>query len=105
MPLDPDVSLPDPVFILARVPEGGPSAERMDLFSLPGPDGRRRTPVFSTMRLAAGFLAQAQELGITVPLDYIFRAAGPDFAPDFPDYTPSLDPSAEAFFQVTASGR
>ena len=92
--------LPDSLFILARVPEGGPSEERMVLFSLDEPDGRKRTPVFSSMRQAAAFLAEAQELGVRVPLDYIFRATSRAFGPDFPDYAPILDPSAADFFSA-----
>ncbi len=96
------MDLPDPLFILARVPEGGPTEEKMVLFTLTSPDGLRHTPVFSSMQRAASFLANAQELGMRVPLDYIFRAAGAAFWPDFPDYIPTLDPSAEDFFREFA---
>ena len=93
------MELPDPLFILALVPEGGPTEERMVLFSLPSEEGDRLTPVFSSMQLAAGFLEQAQQLGRRVPIDYVFRAAGAAFASQFPGYKPMLDPSAKAFFQ------
>ncbi len=74
----------------------------MVIFSLPSADGGRLTPVFSTMQRAVGFLQQAQDLGRKVAFDYVFRTAGPSFLPLFPEYTPVLDPVAEAFFQASS---
>src|SRR6202022_2150096 len=48
----------------------------MPLLSHTGPDGARRTAVFSSMLLATTFLSQAQQLGHYVKLDYVFPADG-----------------------------
>lgn len=91
------MNLPAAVFILALVPEGGPSDARMVIYGLERPDGRF-TPVFSSIRTAADFLTQAQQLGHTVAFDYIFRTDATRLALDFPEYQPLLDPTAEAIF-------
>lgn len=84
--------------MIALVPEGGRHPDRMALFTVPGPDGSRRTPVFSSMARAVLFLTRGQELGHYVPLEYIFPAAGTRFSADFPEYTAQLDPVADDFF-------
>jgi hypothetical protein len=91
------MDLPATVFILALVPEGGPSEARMVIYGLDRPDGRV-TPVFSSIRTAADFLTRAQQLGQTVPFDYIFRADAARLASDFPEYRPVLDPTADTLF-------
>ncbi len=98
------IDLPERLFVIALVPEGGRHPDRMALFSTCDAEGSRRTPVFSSMAKAVAFLSHGQELGHQVPLEYIFPAAGSRFAAEFPDYAPSLDPLAEEFF-ADASGR
>ena len=89
---------PERVFVIVVESAGGRDPERMPLLSQTGPDGARRTPVFSSMLLATTFLSQAQELGYYVKLDYIFPADGRRLAEDFPEYEVRLDPSPRAFF-------
>lgn len=92
------IDLPERLFVIALVPEGGRHPDRMALFNTRDPDGTKRTPVFSSMTKAVAFLSRGQDLAPPVPLEYIFPAAGSRFAADFPDYAPVLDPPAEAFF-------
>ncbi len=92
------MSPPDRLFLLAQVPPGGPAEEPTVLFSIPAPDGRNLTPVFSSMAKAASFLQNAQELRIQVSLDYVFPIDRRQFADEFPDHVPMLDPAADAFF-------
>lgn len=92
------------VFVLARVPEGGPTDERMVLCTVDGPDGPR-TPVFSSIRTAADFLTRAQQLGHPVPFDYLFRTDASRLDTDFPEYRPVLDPNADAIYAGTAAPR
>ncbi len=92
------MSLPDRVFVIVLLPETGRDPDRMTLLSRTRTTGERLTPVFSSMRLATTFLDQAQALGASVPLDYIFPAAGARLAEDLPEYVPILDIGPEAFF-------
>lgn len=91
------MTLPRAVFVLARVPEGGPTDTEMVLYGLDRPGGRV-TPVFSSIRTAADFLTGAERSGHAVPFDYIFRMDGARLAADFPDVEAMLDPTAEAVF-------
>jgi hypothetical protein len=97
------MDLPDRVFVLARVPPSGPSEDPMRLYTVPGPDQRPVTPVFTSMIKAASFLEGAQAVGVKVPFDYVFPTEGAQFAVEFAAFTPILDPSAEDFFQAFAS--
>lgn len=90
--------LPERLFVIVIVPEGGRDTDRMPLLNRRDAAGRRLTPVFSSMRLATTFLSQGQLLGFSVNLDYIFPADGARFTEDFPEYVEQLDPSAESFF-------
>jgi hypothetical protein len=92
------VELPERVFVLARVPEGGPSEERMVLFSIGDRAGSRRTPVFTSMSRVAAFLEAAQALGFHPRLDYVFPTSAERLALDLNEYTPVLDPEAADFF-------
>jgi len=96
------VGAPTTVFILALVPEGGPTDARMVLVTLAGPTGPI-TPVFSGIRSAADFLTRAQQLGHPVTFDYIFRLDHGRLAAEFPDMEPLLDPTAEAVFGDSAA--
>lgn len=96
------MDLPDRLFVIALVPEGGRHPDRMALFTLSGPGGAQ-TPVFSSMARAVAFLSRGQELGHYVPLEYIFPAAGTRFGADFPGYLPVLDPGADDFFAEAPS--
>jgi hypothetical protein len=96
------VAAPATVFILALVPEGGPTDTRMVLVTLAGPSGPI-TPVFSSIRTAADFLTRAQQLGHPVTFDYVFRLDHGRLAADFPDTKPLLDPTAEAVFGDAAA--
>lgn len=92
------IDLPERLFVIALVPEGGRHPDRMALFNTRDASGSPRTPVFSSMAKAVAFLSRGQDLGQPVPLEYIFPASGSRFAADFPDYAPVLDPPAEQFF-------
>lgn len=96
------MGLPATVFLLALVPEGGPTDTRMDILAVDGPEGRR-TPVFSSIRTAADFLTRAQQLGRSVKFDYLFRADASRLAADFPEYEAVLDPSADALYGQPAA--
>ena len=85
------------IFVLARVPPGGPTSESMLLFSVEGPDGARLTPVFRSMAAAASFLEQAQALGQRIPLDYVFPLTADRFNQELAGYTPVLEPPAAEF--------
>jgi hypothetical protein len=98
------VDLPQRLYILARVPSGGPREDQMALYSVPGPDGRPITPAFSRITKVAEFLQGAQDLGRSVPLDYVFPADGPGFQAEFPGYTIVVDPAAAEFFGGGAPG-
>ena len=91
------MDLPATVFLLALVPEGGPTDTRMEIPTVDGPQ-RRRMLVFSSIRTAADFLTRAQQLGRSVHFDYLFRADASRLAADFPEYEPILDPSADAIY-------
>jgi hypothetical protein len=93
------MALPERVYIIVLLAEGGRDPDRMTLLHRSVEGGQRITPVFSSMLHATTFLDQAQKLGQTVPLDYIFPAAGHRFSEDLPEYTPMLDVSPEAFFK------
>ena len=71
----------------------------MTLLSRTRASGELVTPVFSSMLLATTFLDRAQALGASVPLDYVFPAAGARLAADLPEYVPILDIAPDAFFQ------
>lgn len=90
---------PDRVFVIVVEGASGRDPDRMPLLNRDA-DGRRLTPVFSTMQLATSFLSQAQELGFYVKLDYIFPAAGDRLGEDFPGHEFLLDPSPEAIFDA-----
>ena len=77
--------------------EGGHDPDRMPLLSR-SKGAVRLTPAFSSMALATTFLAQAQELGYYVKLDYIFPADGRRLDADFPGHEFVLDVSPSAFF-------
>ncbi len=96
------MGLPATVFLLAQVPAGGPTDTQMDILAVDGP-GRRRMPVFSSIRTAADFLTRAQELGRPVRFDYLFRADASRLAADFPEYEAILDPSADALYGEPAA--
>lgn len=89
--------LPDRVFVVVVESEGGHDPDKMPLLSQPRAE-RRLTPAFSSMALATTFLAQAQELGYYVKLDYIFPADGRRLGEDFPGHDFVLDVSPQAFF-------
>jgi hypothetical protein len=91
------VDLPATVFILARIPEGGASEERMALYAVDGPKGHR-TPVFRSIRTASDFLTRAQQLGHPVRFDYLFRADAARLDSDFPEYQVVLDPVADDLY-------
>jgi hypothetical protein len=96
------MDLPQRLYVLARVPAGGPSELEMNVYSVPGRDGRPVTPAFSRMTKVAEFLQGAQDLGRSVPLDYVFPADGPRFQAEFPAFTIVLDPAAADFFGAGA---
>jgi hypothetical protein len=97
------MALPDRVFVIVVVPQGGRQEDRMPLLSRPRRAGAAITPVFSSMRLATTFLDRAQALGHAVALDYIFPAAGGRLADDFPEYEAVIDVSPEAYFPNSPS--
>ena len=92
--------MPERVFVIVLLPEGGRDPDRLSLLQRADAGGRRITPVFSTMLLATTFLDQAQKLGQAVSLDYIFPASGSRFSEDLPEYVPVLDVSPEGFFRA-----
>ena len=92
------MELPERLFVIAVVPEGGRHADQMELYSRPDGSTKRVTPVFSSILLATTFLDRGQQGGHYVNLDYIFPTAGSRFALDFPDYEPVLDPSPDSFW-------
>jgi hypothetical protein len=96
------MDLPATVFLLALVPEGGPTDTRMEIPTFEGPAGRRM-PVFSSIRTAADFLTRAEQLGRPVKFDYLFRADAGRLAADFPEYEAILDPSADALYGEPAA--
>lgn len=89
--------MPERVFVIVVETDGGRDPDRMPLLSRNTRDGRL-SPAFSSLLLATTFLAQAQQLGHYVKLDYIFPADGRRLADDFPDHEFALDLSPEAFF-------
>jgi hypothetical protein len=89
--------LPERVFVIVVETDGGHDPDRMPLLSRNTRDGRL-SPAFSSLLLATSFLAQAQQLGHYVKLDYIFPADGRRLADDFPGHEFALDLSPEAFF-------
>lgn len=90
--------LPDRVFVVVVEADGGHDPDKMPLLSQSRAE-RRLTPAFSSMALATTFLAQAQELGYFVKLDYIFPADGRRLGEDFPGHDFVLDVSPQAFFR------
>jgi hypothetical protein len=88
------------IFVLARVPPGGPTSQSMLLFFVEGPNGGRLTPVFHSMAAAAAFLEQAQALGHRVPLDYVFPLTADRFGEELAGYTPVLEPTAADFLPI-----
>jgi hypothetical protein len=97
------VELPERLFVIAVVPEGGRNEDRMELYAVPNGSSQPVTPVFSSILLATTFLDAGQQNGHYVNLDYIFPTAGTRFAQDFPDYQPVLDPSPESFWKDLSS--
>jgi hypothetical protein len=91
------MATPERVFVIVIESEGVRDPDRKPLLS-EETGNHRVAPVFSSMLLATTFLAQAQELGHFVSLDYIFPADRRRLADDFPGYEFRLDPSPEAFF-------
>jgi hypothetical protein len=96
------MELPERIFVIVIYADGNRDPDRMPLLHREAAPGNRITPVFSSMLLATTFLDRAQKLGHSIPLDYIFPAAGGRFGEDLPEYTPILDISPEAFFQNDA---
>jgi len=96
------MDLPATVFLLALVPEGGPTDTRMEIPTVDGPQGPRML-VFSTIRTAADFLTRAEQLGRPVKFDYLFRADASRLASDFPEYEAILDPNADALYGEPAA--
>lgn len=88
---------PDRVFVIVVESDGGHDPDRMPLLARQA-GGLRRSPAFSSMHLATTFLAQAQELGYYVKLDYIFPADGRRLGDDFPGHEFALDVSPQTFF-------
>ncbi len=96
------MAFPDRVFLIVVETDGERDPDRMPLLNRTnGPT--RLTPAFSSMQLATTFLAQAQELGYFVKLDYIFPADTRRLAEDFPGHEFRLDPSPEVFFESPPS--
>jgi hypothetical protein len=87
----------DRLFVIVVETESGRDPDHMPLLGRPDGD-IRLAPAFSSMQLATTFLAQAQELGYYVKLDYIFPVDKKTLAQDFPGHEFRLDPSPEAFF-------
>lgn len=96
------MAAPTTVFILALVPEGGPTEARLVLVTLDRPTGAI-TPVFSSIRTAADFLTRAEQLGRPVTFDYLFRLDYRRLAVDFPDTRALLDPTVDAVFGDAAA--
>jgi|SRR2546421_2337789 len=95
--------LPDRVFVIVVEGDAGRDPDRMPLLSRP--EGVQvLAPAFSSMQHATTFLAQAQELGYYVKLDYIFPVDGRRLAQDFPGHTFRLDPTPQSFFPPPLAG-
>ena len=101
--LKPLMPFPDRVFVIVVEGEGGRDPERMPLLSR-SEGVQVLAPAFSSMRHATTFLAQAQERGYYVKLDYIFPVDSRRLAEDFPGHTFRLDPSPESFFPSAVTG-
>lgn len=95
-----DVDLPERVFVLARLPAGGPGDGPMRLYTLAGPDQQPLTPVFSSIVRAAQFLEGAQAAGVTIGFDYVFPTAPAQLQSEFAGIQPVLDPAATDFLQA-----
>ena len=94
------MELPERVFVIVVEGEGGRDPDRMPL--LRRSEGAQvLAAVFSSMRHATTFLAQAQERGYYVNLDYIFPVDSRRLAEDFPGHTFRLDPAPELFFEMS----
>src|SRR3989442_16032873 len=91
------MDLPATVFLLALVPEGGPTDTRMEIPTVDGPQ-RRRMLVFSSIRTAADFLTRAEQLGRPAKFDYLFRADATRLTADFPESKASPAPSADGLY-------
>lgn len=92
------VDLPERVFVLARLPAGGPGDGPMRLYTLAGPDEQPITPVFSSIVRAAQFLEGAQAAGVKIGFDYVFPATAAQLITEFAAIRPILDPAAEALY-------